>query len=157
MINKKYGVSSRQVERYGWKLTLEIYEKYNRKCSVCGSENKLSIHHIDRSGLSNNPNNEISNLQLICASCHQRLHANIRWEKQLKKQGGYKMKGREKEYKKEYDKKYHKKRLKNLTEEEHAIKNERNRIFMIGYRERNIDKIREANRKYKHRKKQKTN
>lgn len=80
MINKKYGISASQISIYGFKLCLEVYEKYNRKCSECGSQDYLAIHHIDRSGQSDNPNNSLENLQLICRRCHSSLHSRQRWD-----------------------------------------------------------------------------
>lgn len=103
MINKKYGISAKQIEKYGFKLALEVYEKYNKKCSVCGTQNYLAIHHIDGKGsnyvkLGLKPNNSLDNLQLICRTCHNKIHLKKRWDRQLKEQGGYKFYGREKEY-----------------------------------------------------------
>jgi len=42
-------------------------------CNRCGSKRYLKIHHIDR-----NPNNNAaSNLELLCASCHNKEHKLI--------------------------------------------------------------------------------
>lgn len=39
-------------------------------CSLCGSQTDLHVHHIDR----NPANNNLANLQTLCASCHLKLH-----------------------------------------------------------------------------------
>ena len=39
-------------------------------CESCGTPTRLSIHHKDRNWRNNNP----SNLQTLCASCHTSLH-----------------------------------------------------------------------------------
>jgi 5-methylcytosine-specific restriction endonuclease McrA len=107
MKNNKYGLTVTSIQKYGFEKALAIWEKYDRKCSICGSADKLAVHHIDHSGLTDNPNNELDNLQLICGSCHAKLHANKRWERQLKEQGGYLYKGREKEWRDEFEKTEH--------------------------------------------------
>ena len=40
------------------------------KCELCGSTKYLYIHHID----SNRYNNDVTNLQCLCKSCHQKHH-----------------------------------------------------------------------------------
>lgn len=40
------------------------------ECEICGSKDFLVVHHIDH----NRKNNKIENLQLICRSCHIKLH-----------------------------------------------------------------------------------
>lgn len=104
MNNKKYGISANQISRYGFKLCLEVYEKYNRKCSECGSEDYLAIHHIDGKGRNYEekgiePNNSLDNLQLVCRSCHGRLHGSSKWKYG---EDEYRWAGREKEYMREY-------------------------------------------------------
>ena len=48
------------------------------KCIVCGSEDKLQVHHID----CNHKNNEIDNLTWLCSNCHQNIiHKRKRNEK----------------------------------------------------------------------------
>ena len=51
----------------------KAYEFYGKKCSVCGeTENQIDVHHKDK----NRKNNKIENLQVLCASCHTKLHKN---------------------------------------------------------------------------------
>lgn len=42
----------------------------NGFCSTCGSTKNLDVHHKDR----NYKNNEPSNLETLCHSCHMKLH-----------------------------------------------------------------------------------
>lgn len=47
------------------------------KCSICGcSQSDWEIHHKDNQGFSqtSHPNNDISNLQVLCIGCHRQLH-----------------------------------------------------------------------------------
>lgn len=48
-----------------------------RKCVRCGAIEKLCTHHIDE----NHSNNSLSNLQWLCMSCHNRVHAELRRNK----------------------------------------------------------------------------
>lgn len=49
------------------------YERYGKKCSICGqTERQIDVHHKDK----NKKNNKIENLQVLCASCHANLHKN---------------------------------------------------------------------------------
>jgi len=50
------------------------YEKYGRKCMICGQiKGQIDVHHKDR----NRKNNKIENLQVLCAKCHAELHKNL--------------------------------------------------------------------------------
>ena len=51
-------------EAYQW------YLAQPKKCAKCGSSEQIHIHHIDQ----NSANNVISNLALLCNSCHQSFH-----------------------------------------------------------------------------------
>lgn len=44
------------------------------KCALCGSTENLAVHHRDKSGNSDNPNNEVTNLITLCSSCHTKVH-----------------------------------------------------------------------------------
>lgn len=48
-------------------------------CQVCGTTERLHVHHIDR----NPENNETTNLATLCASCHLKLHWREDREKRL--------------------------------------------------------------------------
>lgn len=80
----KYGLGSGTIKRYGFKLSLEVYERAGRKCEECGEINDLTIHHLDRNGVNNQfnhlpMNNHKDNLVILCRSCHGRLHSIQRW------------------------------------------------------------------------------
>ena len=98
MKNNKYGLTVTSIQKYGFEKAVQIWERYDRKCSVCGSPDYLAVHHIDGSGNTDHRNDDIDNLQLICQSCHMSLHSSEYWAKQAEKRGGYLHKGREKEY-----------------------------------------------------------
>ena len=49
------------------RLAKEIYDE---KCAWCNSTKNLLVHHLDHNRL----NNDISNLIVICKSCHQKHH-----------------------------------------------------------------------------------
>lgn len=40
------------------------------KCEICGSIKSIDVHHID----GNFQNNEPTNLQIVCRSCHMKMH-----------------------------------------------------------------------------------
>lgn len=93
ILKSRYGIGAGTICRFGFKLSLEVYEKANRKCELCGNENDLTIHHIDGQGRHNAEkglpvNNDIFNLQILCRSCHGRLHALKHWENKVLKKGG---------------------------------------------------------------------
>lgn len=49
----------------------KAYEFYGKVCSQCGQTNgQIDCHHKDL----NRKNNKINNLQVLCASCHAKLH-----------------------------------------------------------------------------------
>lgn len=41
-----------------------------KNCEECGTTERLHVHHKDR----NPANNDVSNLAVLCASCHLKLH-----------------------------------------------------------------------------------
>jgi hypothetical protein len=48
----------------------KAHDFYGIKCMKCGSEKSISVHHIDK----NYFNNDISNLRVLCNSCHSKIH-----------------------------------------------------------------------------------
>lgn len=67
--DKKY----KDILRYGGnKEKALIRDKYS--CYFCSSSDDLVIHHIDFTGQTNDPNNELDNLVTLCRSCHIKLH-----------------------------------------------------------------------------------
>ena len=76
----KYGFGAGTIQCYGFRLALTIYEKYQRQCFYCKSENDLTLHHLDHKGSNYKkkglkPNNNPENLILLCRACHSRIHA----------------------------------------------------------------------------------
>lgn len=88
-IKDDYGLGSGTIQRYGFRLALKIYEKFDRKCSNCGEENDLTIHHLDNNGrnkleMGQEQNNSEDNLVIICRRCHGSLHAREYWDNKNK-------------------------------------------------------------------------
>jgi len=46
----------------------------NNRCDICGSADKLVVHHKDK----NSRNNNRDNLMKICSNCHVEIHKNLR-------------------------------------------------------------------------------
>jgi len=76
---KKYGISIQSVKMYGFELATIVYSRAKFKCEKCGEVNDLTIHHKDNKGINLKKrglpmNNKPINLQVLCRSCHGRLH-----------------------------------------------------------------------------------
>lgn len=61
-------------------IKLEVLKRDNFTCRVCGlkgywRDNNIIVHHLDHSGLLEEPNNNIENLISICSKCHRSYHA----------------------------------------------------------------------------------
>lgn len=50
-------------------------DKYT--CQMCETKESLIVHHIDKTGQADNPNNNLDNLLTLCKSCHRRIHNQI--------------------------------------------------------------------------------
>jgi 5-methylcytosine-specific restriction endonuclease McrA len=79
---KRYGLSLRTIQRLGLKVALKVYDRDKRRCKICGNENNLVVHHKDFNGRNNlnngkKPNNSLSNLVVLCTSCHGKLHSQM--------------------------------------------------------------------------------
>ncbi len=53
---------------------LRILEKHNYKCSECGSDKGLCVHHIERTHVDSPEYNNEDNLTVLCRSCHMSYH-----------------------------------------------------------------------------------
>lgn len=56
---------------------IPIYKRADFRCEVCKKNNcRLNIHHKDKKGYgkTNNPNNNLDNLLLVCSRCHANIH-----------------------------------------------------------------------------------
>jgi len=61
---------------------LEIYHKNDGQCRTSGRKckpDRFYVHHMDEDGL----NNADSNLELLCGSCHARIHNRGRKRKEV--------------------------------------------------------------------------
>lgn len=103
--NNGLGITFWAIQVHGMEKATQIWRKFDCKCSLCGSKNRLEVHHIDHTGKTANPNNNIDNLQLLCEKCHGTIHG----KEYQNKNGYYVWKGREKERKKELRKVYYEK------------------------------------------------
>jgi len=63
----------------------KVLERDKYKCQVCGSREKLAIHHVDGIGRHSKRkiNNSLENLIVLCSSCHRGLHAYVEFSKKL--------------------------------------------------------------------------
>jgi hypothetical protein len=75
--NHKKGYNQEGENNNNWKSGIGVYpklafERYcmERKCNRCGSTEQILVHHIDR----DRHNNDRSNLEILCKSCHQVEH-----------------------------------------------------------------------------------
>lgn len=79
MVEKR--ISKIRGEKHGiWKdgESRRPYRKLVKKerCITCGNQEKLCVHHKDF----DHGNNLINNLEVLCVSCHMRLHKSLYWE-----------------------------------------------------------------------------
>ena len=58
----------------------ELIIAVEKHCQVCRCSKKLNVHHIDR----NRKNNHLSNLTVLCSSCHTSLHNFLRGREKFK-------------------------------------------------------------------------
>ena len=73
--------------KFNDKLKEKIRNKYNRKCFICGKDEKnnkyrLSVHHVDMNKMCGCDDNECI-LVPLCMACHRKVHTNI-WRDRLK-------------------------------------------------------------------------
>lgn len=77
---ERFATPIRVREKYalpGWKaIRNEILERDGQRCTVCGGERDLHIHHIDRDPTNDDP----ANLLTLCDICHARVHTELRRE-----------------------------------------------------------------------------
>lgn len=69
-LNKK----ARDIKEFGGNRS-KVLERDNYQCQICGSKDKLVIHHIDKTGRgAKEHNNSLYNLITLCRKCHISLH-----------------------------------------------------------------------------------
>ena len=55
-----------------------VLERDNYTCQLCGSKEKLLVHHKDEENHTKNiPNHDIANLQTLCRGCHTSIHHKL--------------------------------------------------------------------------------
>jgi hypothetical protein len=69
------GYNQKGKNNNNWRGGIGIYKRkarryFEEKCFMCGSEEFLCVHHKDH----NRYNNKISNLSIICRTCHAKIH-----------------------------------------------------------------------------------
>jgi len=61
-----------------WEINNQARIRAGYKCEVCGgcgsAAHSIMVHHKDRNFLNNSP----ENLQVLCPSCHQKIHDRMR-------------------------------------------------------------------------------
>lgn len=67
---RKYHHCGRRKDKIIKYDTCEYYKRKGDHCSICGTNENLEVHHIDK----NHNNNVPDNLMTLCSSCHQRVH-----------------------------------------------------------------------------------
>ncbi len=75
---RKINLKAKHIQRFGVEREVFIKQR-GGKCQNCGSKKSLRIHHIDNQGrkaqsLGQKPNNDPSNLMLVCQRCHNLHH-----------------------------------------------------------------------------------
>ena len=55
------------------------FQHWDKKCSICGFDKVITIHHYDE----NNKNNDYKNLIPLCPNHHEMIH-NSKWKKETK-------------------------------------------------------------------------
>jgi len=75
--NPKNWMYGRTLKKHpNWKGGVRVYRRIKLSevplvCSICGKKNcNLEVHHIDF----NRKNNKLTNLQVLCVSCHRKIH-----------------------------------------------------------------------------------
>ena len=63
-------------KRYGGHRD-EVLRRDEYTCTMCGAKKDLVVHHIDCSGQTDEPNNDVDNLTTLCRRCHINLHKLI--------------------------------------------------------------------------------
>ncbi len=68
---KLFGKDNHKFTSGKWHYRNLAFRNLEHKCDKCGKTDcKFEVHHRDE----NRENNELQNLQILCLSCHRRLH-----------------------------------------------------------------------------------
>jgi hypothetical protein len=64
----------RSFHRLKKEVGLRILDKYEWKCTECGSNKKLCVHHVERRDIKAIDYNDEKNLTVLCRKCHMSYH-----------------------------------------------------------------------------------
>ena len=75
-IHKRHGGKYRRSNEYAkeFRVMKPAIMERDKVCVLCGSDEKLHVHHWDNSGRSKDYNNSLDNLSVLCTSCHRAIH-----------------------------------------------------------------------------------
>jgi hypothetical protein len=74
-INRKF--SARETQEYReWRLN--VFERDNYKCLLCGSNQQIHAHHIERWADNISKRLTLSNGATLCKNCHRKYHGGWR-------------------------------------------------------------------------------
>ena len=151
MNNKFNSVSKSTLNLWGFDLIFKVYQKI-KSCSVCGRTNDLVIHHIDGRGINYlrkglEPNNSLDNLTLMCHHCHNSYHTKKRNKERAEREGGFKYKGREKEWDKEWAQ-THRESIRNSQKKYTKSHPEKRKELMERFKQKHPNYFKEYNKRY---------
>ena len=75
-IHKRHSGKYRRSGKYQqeFKIMKPVVLERDKVCVLCGSDKKLHVHHWDNSGQSEDCNNSLDNLAVLCGDCHSAIH-----------------------------------------------------------------------------------
>lgn len=75
----QYKQKNKNETRFGGNR-LVVLERDKYSCRICGTKEKLVIHHLDstENRKKMNANNSLENLLTLCRGCHSKLHAEMK-------------------------------------------------------------------------------
>lgn len=75
-VHKRHDGKSRRSNEYEkeFRVMKPAVLERDKVCVLCGSDDRLHVHHWDNSGRSENYNNSLDNLSVLCQTCHRAMH-----------------------------------------------------------------------------------
>lgn len=52
-------------------------QRARHRCHMCGSKHSLRVHHIDGRGMTGPRATDLTNLRVLCESCHRKAHVRM--------------------------------------------------------------------------------
>ena len=75
---RKISKSRAFLRSYEWKeLRVKALNRDECKCMLCGSHNRLNVHHILYRKFYGDLKLELDNLLCVCTSCHYKIHKGV--------------------------------------------------------------------------------